>query len=143
MSIATLPLSPVGPAGYNHNVFIHLHEQGCLIHNNIGSSSCHVSVLVPVRLVHATDFLALSAIKYCFLKKSANYAPGYMHSYFASTMASIPTVTHLRGLSGLAFSYSFLCKPRHNQPQAVFRDSHKAASRPSFPHLLPGYLRYV
>lgn len=108
MSIATLPLSPVGPAGYNHNVFIHLHEQGCLIHNNIGSSSCHVSVLVPVRLVHATDFLALSAIKYCFLKKSANYAPGYMHSYFASTMASIPTVTHLRGLSGLAFSYSFL-----------------------------------
>lgn len=108
MSIATLPLSPVGPAGYNHNIFIHLHEQGCLIHNNIGSSSCHVSVLVPIRLMHATDFLALSAIKYCFLKKSANHAPGYIQSYFASTMASVPTVTHLRGLSGLAFSYSFL-----------------------------------
>ncbi|EFO64448.1 Hypothetical protein GLP15_1392 [Giardia lamblia P15] len=114
MSIATLPLSPVGPAGYNHNVFIHLHEQGCLIHNNIGSSFCYVSVLVPVRLVHATDFLALSAIKYCFLKKSANHAPGYMHSYFASTMASIPTVTHLRGLSGLAFSYSFLANQEIN-----------------------------
>lgn len=118
MSIATLPLSPIGPAGYDHNIFIHLHKQGCVVHNNIGSSTCHISVLLPVRLVRATDFLALSAIKYCFLKKSANHAPGYMHSYFASTMASTPTVTHLRGLSGLAFSYSFLAdQERTSQKQ--------------------------